>query len=159
MKIPIVDENDNIIGFRERTDRNPELIYRVSGLWITDTDGNILLSRRAFDKIHDPGKWGPAVAGTVEEGETYESNIVKEAEEEIGLKNIKPILGEKKRRKSKYNYFAQEFLLNLPFGFNDFKIEKKEVAELKWFSKEELIKELKERPDEFLKYVSEKMKE
>lgn len=159
MKIPIVDESDNIIGYRERTDINPELIYRVSGLWITDIKGNILLARRAFDKTHDPGKWGPAVAGTVEEGETYESNIIKEAEEEIGLLNIKPVLGKKMRRKSKYNYFTQEFLLILPVGFNDFKILEREVAEVKWFSKEELIKELKEKPDEFLKYVHEKMEE
>ncbi len=29
--------------------------------------------------------WGSAVAGTVEKGEDYESNIYKETEEEIGL--------------------------------------------------------------------------
>ena len=33
---------------------------------------------RSFTKSHDPGKWGPAVAGTVEEGETY--NFLKEGQ-------------------------------------------------------------------------------
>lgn len=159
MKIPIVDENDNIMEYRERDNRDLNAIYRVSSLWITDTNGNILLARRAFNKSHDPGKWGPAVAGTVEEGETYEQNIIKETEEEIGLKNIKPITGIKKRRKTKWNYFAQEFLLTLPVGFNNFKIQEDEVAEIKWFSEEELKKELKENPDQFLKGIHEKMSE
>ncbi len=159
MRIPIVDENDDIIEYRERDNRDLNAIYRVSSLWITDTNGNILLARRAFNKSHDPGKWGPAVAGTVEEGETYEQNIIKEAEEEIGLKNIKPIFGIKKRRNTKWNYFVQDFLLTLPAGFSDFKIQEDEVAEIKWFSEEELKKELKENPDDFLKGIHERMNE
>jgi isopentenyl-diphosphate delta-isomerase len=157
MKIPIVDEDDNIIEYKERDNRDLNVIYRVSSLWITDTDGKILLARRAFNKSHDPGKWGPAVAGTVEEGETYEQNIIKEAEEEIGLKDIKPITGIKKRRNAKWNYFNQEFLLVLPTGFNDFKIQEDEVSEVKWFTKEELIKELKDYPDNFLKGIHERI--
>lgn len=157
MKIPIVDENDNITGYKERNDKDTNTIYRVSYLWITDTNGKILLAQRALNKNHNPGKWGPVVAGTVEEGETYESNIIKEAEEEIGLKNIKPILGTKKRQKNKYNYFSQEFLLTLPSGFNNFTIQKEEVAEIKWFTVEELEKKLETNPEDFLSTVSTKL--
>lgn len=157
MKIPIVDENDNVIEYRERDNRDTNAIYRVSSLWITDTNGKILLARRAFNKAHDPGKWGPAVAGTVEEGETYEENIIKEAHEELGLKDIKPTAGIKKRRKTKWNYFAQEFLLTLPDGFNDFKIQENEVAEVRWFSEKELREKLKENPNDFLKGIHERM--
>jgi len=157
MRIPIVDEEDKIIGYKERDDKDIHTIYRVSYLWITDTDGRILLAQRALDKKHDPGKWGPAVAGTVEEGETYESNIIKEAEEEIGLKNIKPVLGIKRRQQNKYNYFTQEFLLTLPSGFNDFKVQKEEVSEIKWFTVEGLKEKLKESPEDFLSVVSVKL--
>ncbi len=157
MKIPIVDENDNLIEYRERDNKDTNSIYRVSSLWITDTDGKILLARRALNKSHDPGKWGPAVAGTVEEGETYEKNIIKEAEEELGLRNIKLVLGIKRRKKTKWNYFSQEFLLTLPVGFNDFKVAEDEVAEVKWFSCQELKKKLKENPDDFLKGIHERL--
>jgi len=157
MKIPIVDENDNIIEYRERDDRDEDTIYRVSSLWITDTEGKILLARRAFNKSHDPGKWGPAVAGTVEKGETYEENIIKEAEEELGLKNIKPVMGEKRRRKTKWNYFSQEFLLTLPAGFDAFKLSKDEVAEVKWFSEKELREQFKQNPNDFLNGIHEKI--
>ncbi len=153
MKIPIVDENDNIIAYKERTDLEESCIYRVSYLWITDTEGKILLAKRALNKKHDPGKWGPAVAGTIEENETYEENIIKEAEEELGLVNIEPTTGEKERVNAKYHYFSQEFLLTLPSGFNNFKIQEDEVAEIKWFTEEDLKKEIKENPHIFLKVI------
>ena len=52
-----------------------------------------------------------------------------------------------------------EFLLTLPAGFNDFKILEDEVAEVKWFTEDELKKELKEHPDNFLKGIHERMRE
>ena len=157
MKIPIVDENDNVISYKERDDRDENSIYRISYLWVTDTDRKILLAKRAFHKKHDPGKWGPAVAGTVEENETYEENIIKESQEELGLVNIQPVLGKKRRVSTKYQYFSQEFLLTLPSGFNNFKIQEDEVAEIKWFTEDELRKELRENPDIFLKGIHERM--
>lgn len=162
MKIPIVDENDNIVGIansKEEIDSSPELIYRVSSLWITNSKGEILLARRAFNKSHDPGVWGPAVAGTVEDGETYEENIIKEAKEELGIANIKPIPDLKLRNKRKYNYFVQRFNLVLDKDVSEFKIQKNEVAEIKWFTKDKLRDELKEHPENFLKSISERMNE
>ena len=159
MRIPIVDEEDNIIEYREKNDRDLNAIYRVSALWITNSKGEILLARRAFTKSHDPGKWGPAVAGTVEEDETYESNIIKEAEEELGLKNIKPILGLKRREKTKWNYFSQRFHLVLDKDISDFKIQKDEVAEIKWFSEKELKDEVEKSPENFLKGIQAYIKE
>src|SRR3989344_2570418 len=112
-KTIIVDEHDNPIGLKDREDITSEDIYRVSLLWITNSKGEILLARRAYTKSHDPGKWGPAVAGTVEEGETYESNIIKEAEEELGLTNLKLVSGARLRKRTNYNYFVQQFSIVL----------------------------------------------
>jgi hypothetical protein len=112
-RIVIVNENDEIIAHKERGTLIQKDIYRVSALWVKNFKGDILLAQRKFTKSHDPGKWGPAVAGTVDEGETYEQNIIKEAEEEIGLKNIRPTLGPKIRMTGEYNYFDQWYTLNL----------------------------------------------
>ena len=73
----IVNEKDEVIGSKPRDDRNQTDIIRVSGLLVFNPKGEVLLSRRGLNKINDPGKWGPSVAGTVEEGETYASNIIK----------------------------------------------------------------------------------
>ena len=150
-KIIIVDENDNVIGHKNRELVKVEDIYRASALWITNSKGDVLLARRALTKSHDPGKWGPAVAGTVDEGEDYGSNIMKEAEEEIGLRNITPKLGPKIRISGKYNYFCQLYLLEIDKSINEFVTDREEVEQITWFPKNELLKEVQNYPDKFLK--------
>jgi isopentenyl-diphosphate Delta-isomerase len=74
-KIIIVDENDNVVGAKEKSDIDySKDIYRSSALWIFNSGGEILLAQRSVKDDRHPGHWGPAVAGTVDEGETYESN-------------------------------------------------------------------------------------
>ena len=156
MKIPIVDENDNIIKNIDTKDRKPHDICRVTGLWITDPSGDILLAQRAFSKKHSPGSWGPAVAGTVEEGETYESNIIKEAEEELGLKNIKPIFGKKFLRHTSHRYFVQWFSLTIPKN-TPIKIQENEVAQAKWFTRKEINDLMEKNSEIFLSNLKERM--
>ncbi|MEI6280787.1 MAG: NUDIX domain-containing protein [bacterium] len=149
MRIPVVNEQDEIIGYKDRNDRNNLDITRITALWLFNERGEVLLAQRAFNKKFSPGKWGPAVAGTVEEGETYESNIIKEAEEEIGLKDLKPILSQKLRRTTNHAYFAQWFITTIN---SDYPLVKQdnEVEAIKWFSKDELFKALDETPEIFL---------
>ncbi|MDP2788623.1 MAG: NUDIX domain-containing protein [bacterium] len=149
MRLPIVDENDNIIGFKDKKERKPSEICRISGLWVIAPNMDILLAQRGFNKKNHPGLWGPAVAGTVEEGETYESNIIKEAEEEIGLTGMQLSLGPKIRKSSSHEYFVQWFTTTVGQDFT-FRKEDKEVESIKWFSREELNKLLKEKPEMFL---------
>lgn len=149
MQIPVVNENDEIIGYKDKKDRNLVDITRISSLWVTSTQGDILLAQRALHKTHSPGLWGPAVAGTVEEGETYESNIIKEAEEEIGLKDINPILGPKLRRTTSHSYFTQWFTVVIDKD-TKLNIKEDEVAQVKWFTKDELLELYAKSPEIFL---------
>src|SRR3989344_9699146 len=91
MRIPIVNEQDEIVEYRDRDDATRQYIRRIVSLCVFNENGEVLIAKRQTTKILDPNKWGPSVAGTVDEGENYDSAVIKEAEEEIGLKNIKPI--------------------------------------------------------------------
>ena len=157
MRIPIVNEQDEIIGYKERKDRNKDEITRVTALWITDKDRNVLLAQRAFTKDYSPGRWGPAVAGTVEEGETYESNIIKEAEEELGLKNVKPLFSHKVLKDSSHKFFGQWFILVIDRD-TMIKIQEDEVEQVKWFSRGEIIKLYSQNPDLFVASFVDEMK-
>lgn len=154
-EIIIVNEYDKIIGHKERGTLNKEDIYRVSALWIQNSKGDILLAKRALTKSHNPGKWGPATAGTNDKGDTYDSNIVRETEEEIGLKGSNFKKTRKIRVKGEYNFFCQGYLTIIDKKLNEFIIQKEEVEEIKWFKKEELLKELEQNPDQFLKPIKE----
>jgi len=149
-RIIIVDKNDKIIGHKNRDTLKKKDIYRVSILWITNSLGKILLAKRHHTKIHYPGKWGPSVTGTVDEGETYEENIIKEAEEELGLKNIKPKISLKTKTDNEYHHFNQSYTLNIDKKIDEFKIQEDEVEEIKWFSAKELNEQLQRQPKEFL---------
>lgn len=148
MRIPIVNEQDEIIKNIDVSERQKGDIGRVTGLWVTNEKGEVLLAQRSFNKLRDPGKWGPAVAGTVEEGETYENNIIKEAQEEIGLINITPKTEQKYRRSTSHEYFSQWFSVvvdsKYPFVKQDI-----EVEQIKWFTKDEILKFFKENSDSF----------
>lgn len=154
-KIVIVDEEDNILCHKERGTLDSEDIYRVSALWVMNSKGEILLAQRAFTKKHHPGMWGPAVAGTNDEGETYESNIIKETKEEIGVSNVSPVKIKKVRSKSKYNHFTQWFLLKLDMDISELEKQDEEVEALKWFSKEELMNGLENDSNKFLVSMNE----
>ena len=154
MRIPIVNEQDEIIGHKERYTINDKDIIRATGLWVTDKNGNILLAQRSFTKKHDPGLWGPAVGGTVEEGEAYESNIIKEAEEEIGLINTDFHIVSKVRI---YNCFAKLYKVVVNSDYEFIK-QDEEVENIKWFSKDELNKALEENPEMFFKNFKELIK-
>jgi isopentenyl-diphosphate delta-isomerase len=153
-KIIIVDEDDNVIGYKDREEVTLDDIYRATALWLTNSKGEILLAKRAYTKTHSPGKWGPAVAGTIEEGETYESNIIKETDEELGIKNVTFEKGPKRLAHGTWTFFCQWFFLKLDRDIREFTIPENEVAEIKWFTREEAKEKIKKNPEEFVKSMS-----
>jgi isopentenyldiphosphate isomerase len=158
MRIIVVDENDTIIGDIGRDElygKEDTTIYRVTALWLTNSRGDILLAQRSHSKKHDPGIWGPAVAGTVEAGETYDKNIAHEIEEELGLKGLPLTIGPKQRVSgSPYNYFVQWYLATLDKPAEAFVIQKEEVEQVRWFTRKELIQDLHRQPERYFEQFS-----
>lgn len=153
--VVIVDENDNEVGVVPRSEHDQH-IYRVAALWVTNSKGEILMAQRALTKKHHPGIWGPAVAGTVDEGETYVSNIIKETEEEIGIKITEHDLqiGPKTNTLDKqYRHFTQWFFYTTDRGLDEFHHDETEVAGVKWFTRGEI----EENPEIFLDSILEKL--
>lgn len=150
-RIIIVNEQDEIIGHKVYGTLDRQDIYRVSALWVTNSRGDILLAQRQLGKRNDPGKWGPAVAGTVEEGETYGDNIIKETREEIGLTGVTLTPAIKHRYHDEHNHFCQWYTLVIDRPAEDFKIQKDEVEQVKWFTRQEMAQELRDHPERYLK--------
>jgi isopentenyldiphosphate isomerase len=156
MKLPVVDENDKTIGHKEKDELSPTDIYRVSRLVILNSKGQILMAQRALTKKKDPGAWGLAVEGTVEEGETYESNIRKEANEEIGITLGSIELGPRFRRRGKYNHFCQVFVCHLDLDIRKLHLQVEEVEQVAWYDVSVLQYEAISTPNKFgysFKYI------
>lgn len=151
MKRTIVDENDNIIGVKSRNELDlAKDIYRVSALWLTSSQGDVLVAQRGLKLSNSPGKWAPAVAGTVEEGETYETNIYKEAEEEIGLSGIKFTKKTKVKVSGKRNFFCQYFIATINKAASEFIVHPYEVERVKWVKADSLKEDILTNTDSYV---------
>ncbi len=150
-KIIIVNREDEIVEYKERNDWSTIDIIRVSALWIYNSVGEVLIAQRSLNKARSPGLWAQSVAGTVEEGETYESNILKEAEEEIGLKIEKAdlTLAPKNFIDTEHAYFVQMYFYKTDRLISDFVPRVGEVEQVRWISIEELTSWFAEKPQDF----------
>src|SRR5690606_2120587 len=151
----VVNDKDEIIGHKLRHEIDwKKDIYRIGAVWLTNSKGEVLLAQRLMTKDKDPGKWGPAAAGTLEEGETYESNAYKEAEEEIGLTGVALKQGPKQRLYEPRQAFCQWYLAKVDKEVSEFTIQEDEVEQVAWVNPEELKKDLQSNPDKYVPSLS-----
>lgn len=88
--LPLLNEKGEIIGKAPRSlcHSNKEYLHPVVHLHVINKKGDIFLQQRRMDKIVQPGKWDTAVGGHISFGETVETGLQREAEEEIGIRGF-----------------------------------------------------------------------
>lgn len=151
-KIPVVDMNDNVLYYKERSDVSLDEIYRVSACWIMNSQWDMLLAQRAWTKKNDPGKRWPAVAGTVTGDETYAENILHEIPEEIWINiSANQLINWPRLLSSwKHKHFTKRFFAILDIPIEDFTKEEWAVEELRRWSIDELDIAINKTPDQLL---------
>jgi len=149
----LVDQDDNIIGYKERGQLEPGDIYRITSLWVFNSKNEVLLARRVLTKKNDPGKWGPAVAGTIEDKESYDDGVAKEAREELGITSIEFARGPKvfvADNGQGQGYFCQTYVARLDWPLEKFKPLADEVSDIKWMHADELQSQATTSPGLFV---------
>lgn len=149
-RVYVVNENDEIIDLKERSELLSTDITQCSILWLTDSQSNVLMAKRSKNKNTHPGLWSIASGGMVDEGEDYDVNIVKETEEEIGL-TLDPskLTKGEKIRTYEFPAFMQWYFYTADVPIENFVLQEEEVDEVKWYSPEELREDLKNNPNKF----------
>jgi mutator protein MutT len=139
--IDIVDENNNLTGQVE--DRwvayEKGLWRRTVSCWIMNEKGEILLQKRTADKVRNPNKWAKT-GGQVDSGESVEHAIYREVKEELGIEIPKEQINIVNIHKSsdKNKRFAYNFLFIVNYQIDEYKLQKEEVAEVKYVKIEEM---------------------
>jgi isopentenyldiphosphate isomerase len=91
---PLVNEQGEVTGKASRSECHSGsfLLHPVIHLHILNSRGELFLQKRALTKDTQPGKWDTSVGGHVDYGETIETALFREAFEELGVKDFKPVM-------------------------------------------------------------------
>jgi len=149
--ITFVDEDDKVIGYGSKDEAIEKgIIHRIVRVFVLNSKNELLIQRRS-DKVKIPGRWDQSAAGHVDEGEVYLFAALREAEEEVGLRNIN--LEEIGR------YFSTEiddgitkYRRNVLYSttYNgDIEIDQDDVSEAKWIRLDVLKEWMLSKPNEF----------
>ncbi len=84
--------------------------------------------------------------------ETYEQNLIKEVEEEIGIRNITIKLSHKTKPESWFQYFIQYFTSVLDIPIEGFELQESEVENIRWVSPNDLQEAVNNNPEHFVPY-------
>lgn len=89
----IVDIEGNVRGKAPRNLCHSQkgLLHPVVHLHVLSSRDQLFLQKRSLEKQIQPGKWDTAVGGHVSSGESVEAALKREAEEELGLSDFKPV--------------------------------------------------------------------
>ncbi len=140
--VDIYDDNDNFTGIiLDRDEAHKKgLLHHHAFAWIINNEGKILMQKRALTKLNFPGIWA-RTGGHVLSGETCEDGIKREALEEIGLNKIDKIIEVNKYKNENFkdNGFTYEYIIFTDMKEEDFKLDKEEVEEVKYFNSKDLI--------------------
>jgi isopentenyl-diphosphate delta-isomerase type 1 len=129
----VVDEDDNVIGKASREEcHNRGLIHRSVMFFIFDDEDKVLVTKRTKTKDFFPEYWSIVLGGHVHAGESYEEAVVREIEEEVGLKakpffisSFKKRIPEEKENVKVYGVAVKDRII-----LNDEELEKGEFLDL-----------------------------
>ena len=83
----LVDENDQIVGYEEKllAHRDGGMLHRAFSVFIVNSDGQLLLQRRAKTKYHFPGIWTNTCCSHPLRGEILEEAVRQRLLFEMGI--------------------------------------------------------------------------
>lgn len=147
--LDLVNEKDEVIGevWRSEAHQNNKIIHREIGVMIYNNKNQILLQQRSKFKNNDPLMWTIACAGHVTKNKSPEETAHIELKEELGFDTKLSFYKksfESREHESRFNWWYIG-----EYNGNDFVVQKEEVEEARFFSKEqfeELVKTDKVEP-------------
>jgi isopentenyl-diphosphate Delta-isomerase len=152
IKVILVDENDTETGLMSKTEAHEKgLLHRAVSVFITNSDGDWLLQRRALNKYHSAGLWTNTCCSHPLPGETNEDAVKRRLIEEMGLECELNQLFRFTYREILENGLIEHELDYVFLGISNLLpvINDSEVAEYKYFNYQELKNDINKNPENY----------
>lgn len=125
------------------------LWHRAAYGFIIDQNSNILLQKRSAHKKLWPNMWDVTVGGHVNSGEFGRQALIRETKEELGIdindNDIKYLVGSTSINEENgiiNKHYNECYLIIKNINPADIKLQEDEVSEIKYFTKDELLKRI-----------------
>jgi isopentenyl-diphosphate delta-isomerase len=140
--VVLVDEQDVEIGTLPKLEAHQKgMLHRAFSVFIVNTKGEMLLQQRAFDKYHSGGLWSNTCCSHPLPGEELFSAANRRLKEEMGMKAHLHHIHSFIYKVELENNLSEHELDHVFWGVCDEQpyINKKEVANWKYISTDELV--------------------
>jgi len=131
--------------------------------WLFDDCGNVLLTRRALNKLTWPGVWTNSFCGHPGPDETFEDALVRRASEELGttVKKIESVLPSFRYRAVDASGIVENEICPVFFAEVDGELNPNpdEVCEFEWVSMENLKEAVERVPFIFSPWLVEELEQ
>lgn len=145
----LVDENNKVIGKVLRSEvRKKNLPHRGIKVFVFNSKGEILITKRTKTKDIYPGLFEVSQGGAVAYGESYEETAKREIEEEAGIRNPKlEFIFDCHWKNEKKDSFEKVYKCVYD---GEIKPQKEEIDDYFFISIKKLDEMIKKNPDKFV---------
>ncbi|MCX6751787.1 MAG: NUDIX domain-containing protein [Candidatus Nomurabacteria bacterium] len=162
--LDICDSEGNLLGIKKtkKEAHDKGLWHRAVHVWIINSKKEVLIQKRSHLVENHPNLWDISAAGHVSAGEDYITSVLRETEEEIGLK-LKPEdfirIGIVKNISARRGYINNEvdpvYIVKMDLEVNKIKKQEEEVSEIKFISYKKLEQIIKSNDPTFVQHPEE----
>lgn len=154
-QVLLVDEQDRFLGVMDKIEAHEKaLLHRAFSVFILNDKGEIMMQQRALHKYHSPGLWTNTCCSHQQEGETNVQAAERRLKEEMGFSTrLEEVFSFIYKAPFDNGLTEHEFDHVLIGYYNQTpKINLNEVADWKWMSIQEILKELEAQPHRYTEW-------
>ena len=152
-QVVLVDENDNEVGVEEKikAHQNGGKLHRAFSIVVFNSEGKMLIQKRASSKYHWPGIWANTCCSHPRPGEKLDDAVKRRLEEEMGFQTELSEVHDFVYRASFDNGLTEWELDHVFVGVFDGEPNPNpdEVGDYKWINLEDLKNDLSKNGDKY----------
>lgn len=156
-KVVLVDKNDNQIGTEDKVKAHlgQGILHRAFTILVFNKKGEVLLQKRAKDKMLWPLVWETTCSSHPLENETHKEAGEKRLKQELGFTCPLKLVDKFVYQSSYGKVGAENEVCGLLKGEHNggVKADPKETAEWKWVGLSELREDIKKNPDQYAPWL------
>lgn len=155
--IDVLNQNGEFTGIVESREKchKEGLWHRANYCFVFNKDNDVLLQRRSGNKKLWPNLWDVTAGGHVLAGEFGVNALIRELKEELGIdieeKDLRYLVGSTSVNNMAgliNKHFNECFIVTKNIDINDIVLQKEEVSDIRWFTKDEILSKINNQCNE-----------